>query len=68
MVAWEIVTLVAGALSLGVAAYFYAWVMRQPNESPEMADFSEAIQEGASAYLKRLYQALGLLSLAIAVV
>ena len=68
MVAWEIVTLVAGALSLGVAAYFYAWVMRQPNESPEMADFSEAIQEGSDAYLKRLYRALGVLSIGVALV
>jgi K(+)-stimulated pyrophosphate-energized sodium pump len=68
MLGWQIVTLVAGALSLGMAAYFYAWVMRQPNDSKEMADFSQAIQEGAAAYLKRLYEALGVLSVGVAII
>ncbi|MCD6302145.1 MAG: sodium-translocating pyrophosphatase, partial [Anaerolineae bacterium] len=68
MVGWQIVTLAAGALSLGMAAYFYTWVMRQPNDSKEMAEFSQAIQEGAAAYLKRLYRALGLLAVGVAVI
>ncbi len=65
---WEVVALVAGVISVGVAAYLYKWVMAQPNENAKMAEFSEAIQDGASAYLKRLFQALGGLSIVIMIV
>ncbi len=65
---WEIVALIAGAASVGVAAYLFSWVMKQPNESEAMAEFSKAIQEGAAAYLKRLFQALGILAVIIAVI
>lgn len=62
---WEIGSLVTGLLSVGAAAYLYSWVMRQENQSPAMKEFSEAIQQGAAQYLKRLFQALGLLAVAI---
>jgi K(+)-stimulated pyrophosphate-energized sodium pump len=65
---WEVVALVAGLISIGVAVYLYRWVMSRPNENPEMVAFSLAIQEGAAAYLKRLYTALGVLSLVIMVI
>jgi len=65
---WEIVALIAGAASVGVAAYLFSWVMKQANESEAMAEFSKAIQEGAAAYLKRLFQALGILAAIIAVI
>jgi K(+)-stimulated pyrophosphate-energized sodium pump len=65
---WEIVALIAGAASVGVAAYLFSWVMKQANESEAMAEFSKAIQEGAAAYLKRLFQALGVLAAIIAVI
>jgi len=65
---WEIVALIAGAASVGVAAYLFSWVMKQANESEAMAEFSKAIQEGAAAYLKRLFQALGILAVIIAVI
>ncbi|HHX44147.1 MAG TPA: sodium-translocating pyrophosphatase [Chloroflexi bacterium] len=55
---WELVALLAGAISIGLAAYLYRWVMAQPNDNPQMKEFSEAIQVGAAAYLRRLYQAL----------
>lgn len=62
---WEIVALVAGFVSIAVAAYLFKWTMSQKNENPKMAEFSKAIQEGAAAYLKRLYQALGILAVII---
>ena len=65
---WEIVALVAGVASIGVAAYLFTWVMKQVNESEEMAEFSKAIQEGAAAYLSRLFQALGALAAIIAII
>jgi K(+)-stimulated pyrophosphate-energized sodium pump len=68
MLLWEIVALAAGILSIGVAVYIYRWVMSQPNENPEMAEFSGAIQVGAATYLKRLFQALGALAVVIAVI
>lgn len=65
---WEIVALVAGVISIAVAAYLYKWTMSQQNENPKMEEFSIAIQEGAAAYLKRLYQALGGLAVIIAII
>ena len=65
---WEIVALVAGAISIAMAAYLYKWVMSQANESKAMAEFSEAIQEGAAAYLRRLFEALGLVALVVGVI
>ncbi|NLG27568.1 MAG: sodium/proton-translocating pyrophosphatase, partial [Chloroflexi bacterium] len=65
---WEIVAMVFGALSVGVAVYLWFWTMKQANENPVMKAFSEAVQEGAAAYLKRLFEALGLLAGVIAVI
>ncbi|OGO05649.1 MAG: sodium-translocating pyrophosphatase [Chloroflexi bacterium RBG_13_56_8] len=62
---WQVVALVAGMVSIAVAAYLYRWVMSQPNESSAMAKFSRSVQEGAAAYLKRLFQALGALAVVI---
>jgi len=65
---WEIAALVAGMVSIGVAAYLFRWVLAQPNDSEVMAEYSVAIQEGSVAYLKRLYKALGTLAACVTVV
>ena len=65
---WEITALVGGGVSMAVAAYLYSWVMAQASESDAMNEFSEAIQSGAAAYLKRLFQALAFLAIAITVI
>ncbi len=65
---WEVVALIAGLASMGVAAYLYRWVMAQENENPKMQAFSRAIQVGASAYLNRLFRALGLLAAVIGII
>jgi K(+)-stimulated pyrophosphate-energized sodium pump len=65
---WEVPALVSGGVSIAVALYLYKWVMSQTNGSAKMAEFSSAIQAGAAAYLRRLFQALGILALAITAV
>jgi len=62
---WQIVALVSGMISVGVAAYLFKWVLAQPNQSEAMAEYSVAIQEGAVAYLTRLYRVLGILAIFI---
>lgn len=68
MVGPKIVALITGVISIGVAIYLFTWVMKQVNHNEAMAKFSKAIQEGASAYLTRLFQALGVLALCVAVI
>ncbi|MHB1296474.1 MAG: sodium-translocating pyrophosphatase [Anaerolineae bacterium] len=65
---WEAVAIVAGLVSIGIAAYLYRWVMSRANENKTMQDFSVAVQQGAAAYLKRLYQVLGVLVAVIAII
>ena len=65
---WEIVALVSGVISIGLALALFRWVMKQKNENDKMAYFSGRIQEGASTYLKRLYQALGILAGVITII
>jgi K(+)-stimulated pyrophosphate-energized sodium pump len=68
MVGPKIVALITGLISIGVALYLFTWVMKQVNDNEAMAKFSKAIQEGAAAYLKRLFQALGALALVVAII
>jgi K(+)-stimulated pyrophosphate-energized sodium pump len=65
---WQTVGLVAGVISLVVAAFQYKWVLAQPHDNGPMAEYSLLIQEGAAAYLRRLYQALGVLTAIVTVV
>lgn len=65
---WQIVALVAGFISIAVAAYQYKWVLAQPHDDGVMAEYSQAIQEGAAAYLKRLYRALAILAAIVTVI
>src|SRR5437660_6056571 len=64
--------LIALVLGLSVLALAVAWglrgfVLRQDNGTPEMRRVSDAIQEGAQAFLRRQYRTIGLLSVALAV-
>ena len=65
---WELTALVAGAISIIAAVFLYRWVMAQANENKAMAEFSEAIQDGAAAYLRRLFQALAGLAFVVAII
>src|SRR5436309_2610032 len=64
--------LIAIVLGLSVLALAVAWglrgfVLRQDNGTPEMRKISDAIQEGAQAFLRRQYRTIGLLSIALGV-
>src|SRR5438445_13670103 len=57
-------------LGLSVVALAVAWglrgyVLRQDNGTPDMRKISDAIQEGAEAFLRRQYKTIGLLSIAL---
>ncbi|MEK0320907.1 MAG: sodium/proton-translocating pyrophosphatase, partial [Nitrosopumilus sp.] len=49
----EILPFVAGAASFLVAGGLVAWVSKQPAGTKEMMDISNAVKEGAAAFLKR---------------
>src|SRR3989441_11223759 len=53
--------------SLLVAVALARWVLRQDNGTPEMRRVSDAIQEGAAAFLRRQSRTIGLLSVFLAV-
>src|SRR5438045_6180689 len=62
--------LIALVLGLSVLALVVAWglrgyVLRQDTGTPEMRKISDAIQEGAEAFLRRQYRTIGLLSVAL---
>src|SRR5881227_1321253 len=64
--------LIALVLGLSVLALAVAWglrgfVLRQDNGTPEMRKISDAIQEGAQAFLRRQYRTIGILSIALGV-
>ncbi len=58
---------VVGILSLLVAAYLAWYVLKQDQGTKEMQQISNAIKEGAVAFLKRQYKTIGYLALGFAV-
>src|SRR5213592_798922 len=68
----QLTMLIVLVLGLSVVALAVAWglrgfVLRQDNGTPEMRKISDAIQEGAEAFLRRQYRTIGLLSIALGV-
>ena len=57
-----VLVLVISLLSLAVAGGLAAWVLKHDNGTPEMRTVSDAIQEGAEAFLRRQYKTIGVLS------
>jgi len=54
-------------LALAVAWGLRGYVLRQDNGTPDMRKISDAIQEGAEAFLRRQYRTIGTLSIALGV-
>src|SRR6266511_2350863 len=54
--------------ALAVAVGLARWVLRQDNGTAEMRMISDAIQEGAQAFLRRQYRTIGLLSIVLGAV
>ncbi len=55
-------------LGLVVAGYLAAFVMRQDTGSAKMRDISNAIKEGAEAFLKRQYKTIAILAIIVALI
>ncbi len=63
-----IVAIAAGVLALVYGAFLIRWVMSRPNGSPEMKEIAAAIQEGASAYMRRQYQLVAIVAVVVAII
>jgi K(+)-stimulated pyrophosphate-energized sodium pump len=63
---WLYIGIFSGLLSVGVAIYLYFWVMRQDPGSEKAQQVAGWIREGAASYLKRLYTALTLMAVILA--
>jgi K(+)-stimulated pyrophosphate-energized sodium pump len=64
-----LIALVLGisVVALGVAVGLARWVLAQDNGTAEMRVISDAIQEGAAAFLRRQYKTIGWLSVVLGV-
>ncbi|MCB8925265.1 MAG: sodium-translocating pyrophosphatase [Ardenticatenaceae bacterium] len=51
---------IGAVLALGYAWYFYSQVMKESEGTPKMIEIAQAVREGAMAYLRRQYRAVGL--------
>jgi K(+)-stimulated pyrophosphate-energized sodium pump len=50
-----LVALVGAGVAVGYGLWLTAWLLRQPAGNERMREIASAVQEGASAYLKRQY-------------
>jgi K(+)-stimulated pyrophosphate-energized sodium pump len=64
---WLLIAILAGALSLCVAVYLFFWVKRQDTGTEKAQEVARWIKEGSASYLKKLYRALALVTLVIAI-
>jgi K(+)-stimulated pyrophosphate-energized sodium pump len=60
--------LVAGAIGVLYAIVTAQWVMKQPAGSSRMQEISDAIREGATAFLKREYTSVAMVAAVLTVV
>ena len=65
---WLPLVVVLSALSLGVAGLLTAYVLRQDTGTTQMQDISNAIKEGAEAFLRRQYTTIGGLTVVLAAI
>jgi len=59
--------LAAGVLSMLFALYKFRWVKKQPAGNEEMVEISNAIKQGAMAFLRREYRVLFVIAIAVAI-
>ncbi|GAB6043091.1 sodium-translocating pyrophosphatase [Endothiovibrio diazotrophicus] len=55
-----IFAIVCGGLAIAYGAWSVKWILAQPTGSDRMREISDAVQEGASAYLNRQYTTIGM--------
>jgi len=65
---WLFIAPIAGIVSILAAIYIYFYVSRQSSGTEKMREISEAIKEGANAYLKRQNSTLAIFVIIVAIV
>ncbi len=65
---WLLIAPIAGLASIIAAVYLYFYVSKQDSGNPKMQEISEAIKEGANAYLRRQYSTLAIFVIIVAIV
>ncbi|MFZ6007031.1 MAG: sodium-translocating pyrophosphatase [Nitrospirota bacterium] len=60
--------LVCGGLGVAYALMTAAWVTKQPSGSERMREISDAVKEGATAFLRREYKTVAIVGVVLAVV
>ncbi len=65
---WVVVSLVSGVFSVGAAVFYYRWVVKQDPGTERAQRVAKWIADGAASYLKKLYGALGMLAIALAII
>jgi K(+)-stimulated pyrophosphate-energized sodium pump len=65
---WLVIGLVSGLASVGVAVWLYVWVNGQDPGTEEAQRVAEWIRQGAISYLKRLYTALIMVAVVLALI
>jgi K(+)-stimulated pyrophosphate-energized sodium pump len=63
-----VVSIVTGIISVGVAVYYFQWVKSQDAGNERSKQVARWIREGAESYLKKLYTALTMLAIALAII
>src|SRR5215472_3015468 len=65
---FQLLGLIVGlsVLALGFALWLSRWVLARQRGKPEMQKISDAIQQGAEAFLARQYRTITLLSILVA--
>src|SRR3954466_11255962 len=57
-----LLALVCSGIAIGYGLWLTAWLLRQPAGNERMREISGAVQEGASAYLRRQYITVALVA------
>lgn len=68
MMIWVVISMISGIISVGAAVVYYRWVVKQDPGTERAQRVAGWIEEGAQSYLKKLYAALTMLAIAMAII